>query len=68
MWAFVEVARIEQSWGRWHCLVTLERNGAQASFWIMGQSARPTTADAQAAGQTYADKLNEAEEPEAVLP
>jgi hypothetical protein len=62
-WSFLSVTRIEQQWGQWYALVTLQKD-APESFFIRFD-AEPTADQAAAAGADLALKKNIEEAPSA---
>jgi hypothetical protein len=63
LWSFVSVARIEQHFGQWYALVTLEKDAQESMF--IKFDAEPTTEQAAAAGQAMALRRNLDEAPSA---
>lgn len=57
MWYFLETVRIEQSFGIWYALVTLNKEGIPESFYLRFDS-QPTMDAANAAGESLALKKN----------
>lgn len=53
MWTFLTTARIENNWGQWCALVTLEKDGIPESFFVTFD-AEPTLAQADTAGTELA--------------
>lgn len=64
MWQFVEVARIEQNWGKWSALVTLSKSGVPESSYLKFDT-EPTAEQAAQAGHDHALRKNLDEAPEA---
>jgi hypothetical protein len=59
MWSLTAISRIEQSWGRWRVLATLANDGVPESFWVMNQTAQPSTPEATTAANVLVASLNE---------
>lgn len=58
MWAFVDVVRTEENFGRWETLVTLERGGVQESFFLNFTSTEPTAEQVTAAAMDLVVRKN----------
>lgn len=62
-WSFLSVARIEQQWGQWYALVTLQKDAPESFF--LRFDAEPAPEQAAAAGADLALKKNIEEAPSA---
>jgi len=58
MWAFVQVARIEQAWGGWRALVTLVDDGVEESFFILNSRTPLFLESAETAAAALVAHLN----------
>ena len=57
MWTFQKTEKVEQAFGQWYALVTLDNDGVPESFYLSFPS-EPSAAEANAAGVAFTLKRN----------